>query len=289
MAAFIDSFRRACGSATLAALIAVNVFVFVAVWIAVAAGNRMGIPGNFSMQWLCVASAPESSLTRPWTVLTYMVTHYSFLHLLFNMLWLFWFGRILQTVLTGRHLLWLYIGGGLAGALLFIGVQAMASPASSAYLCGASASVLAVMTAAAIRTPDLRLYLFLFGEVKLKWIAAGCIALTFLGVGGGNPGGQAAHVGGVVFGAIFAFLLKRGVDVSARIRLKVPRPRKPRPRDAEALARAAAGRLSDTSRLDALLDKIRLSGYSSLTQAERRELNALSRKLNDSPRPKSDN
>lgn len=62
----------------------------------------------------------------------------------------------------------------------------------------ASASVLAVIAASAIRTPDLRLYLFLIGEVKLKWVALGCIVLTFAGVGGGNAGGQAAHVGGVL-------------------------------------------------------------------------------------------
>ena len=64
------------------------------------------------------------------------------------------------------------------------------------------------MAVAAIRTPDLRVGLFLIGEVKLKWVAIGCIILTFVGVGGGNSGGQAAHIGGVIFGASFAPQLK---------------------------------------------------------------------------------
>ena len=86
----------------------------------VLAGNAMGETGNFTMQWLCVPASPPLFLHRIWTATTYMVTHYDFLHLLFNMLWLFWFGRMLLTTLSERHLLWLYVGGGLFGASLYI-------------------------------------------------------------------------------------------------------------------------------------------------------------------------
>ncbi len=284
MAAFIDKFQRICGSRALTWLIILNVAMFVLLWVIILSSNAMGVKGNFTMQWLCVPSVPSMFLGRCWTAVTYMVTHYGFLHLLFNMLWLFWFGRLLMTTLSDRHLLWLYIGGGVFGALLYIAGQAT-FPASgpSAYLCGASAAVLSIMTATAIRTPNLTMNLLLFGEVKLKWIALVCILLTIAGVGGGSAGSQAAHIGGVIFGAAFVLALKSGYDVSKKTtglkkaaqtisRINVTR-------DGNAVAKAASGRLGDPARLDELLDKIRLSGYQSLTAAERRELNALSQRL----------
>lgn len=275
MAAFIDKFREACGSRALAWLLLANCGIFLVVWMIVIIGNYAGYPGNFTMQWLCVSSSAPVALRHFWTAATYMVTHYGFLHLLFNMLWLFWFGRILMTSLSDRHLTWIYAGGGFAGAVLYVAVHALVTGMSDSgsYLCGASASVLAVIAASAIRTPDLRLYLFLIGEVKLKWVALGCIVLTFAGVGGGNAGGQAAHVGGVLFGVLFTLAINAGYDpvkrfadkmrdVSSREPISMPRRKNVR-RDGNAVARAAGGRLSDMSRLDELLDKIRLSGYAS--------------------------
>ncbi|MBD5355637.1 MAG: rhomboid family intramembrane serine protease [Bacteroides sp.] len=284
MTTFINKFQRICDSRALAWLISLNCIIFVILWIIILSGNAMGMEGNFTMQWLCVPSSPSMFLGRCWTALTYMVTHYGILHLLFNMLWLFWFGRLLMTTLSDRHLLWLYIGGGAFGALIYIAGQAtFPAVTGSAYLCGASASVLSVMTATAIRTPNLTMTLFLFGEVKLKWIAVACILLTFAGVGGGNTGGQAAHVGGVLFGAAFILAIKRGYDISKKFsekpRQKMAKPRVNVKRDGKAVAEAASGRLGDPARLDELLDKIRMSGYQSLTAAERRELTALSQRL----------
>lgn len=281
--AFIEKFQRVCDSRALAWLITLNCLIFIVLWIIILSGNAMGLEGNFTMQWLCVPSSPALFLTRCWTALTYMVTHYGILHLLFNMLWLFWFGRLLMTTLSDRHLLWLYIGGGAFGALVYIVGQMIFPTVAGSYLCGASASVLSVMTATAIRTPNLTMTLFLFGEVKLKWIAIACILLTFAGVGGGNTGGQAAHIGGVLFGGAFILAIKHGYDISKKMsrspRPKVMPTRVNVKRDGKAVANAASGRLGDPARLDQLLDKIRMSGYQSLTAAERRELTALSQRL----------
>ncbi len=284
MTAFIDKFQRWCDSRALAWLIVVNTAVFLLLWVVILSGNAFGLQGNFTMQWLCVPSLPALFIGRCWTALTYMVTHYGILHLLFNMLWLFWFGRLLMTTLSDRHLLWLYIGGGAFGAILYVAGQATFPTATgSSYLCGASAAVLSVMTAAAMRTPNLTMNLFLLGEVKLKWIALGCILLTFAGVGGGNTGGQAAHIGGVIFGVAFIMAIKHGYDLSKiRIRTASSAPIPPRgnvKRDGKSVAKAASGRLGDPARLDQLLDKIRMSGYQSLTASERHELNALSQRL----------
>lgn len=271
----------------LAGLILLNLCIFFAVWIVTLIGRQYGPEGNFTMPWLCVSSDPLTALHRPWTLLTYMVTQYDFIHLLFNVLWLFWFGILLPEWLSeGRRLL-LYLGGGLTGGLLYVAVNQLwpTSSAPGGYLCGASAAVLAVMSAAAIWTPRREIRLFLIGNVQLRWVALGCIILTFLGLNGGSGAAQSAHIGGVVFGGIYAFALL----LISRKRLSLSRkssgagnPRKLRPnvrRDGKAVAEAAANRLSDTGRLDQLLDKIRISGYSSLTAGERNELNLISQRL----------
>lgn len=281
MTSFINSFQRYCGSKILASIILVNAGVFLAAWIVVLTANSLGAEGNVTMQWLCVSSSPGIFIRKPWTIATYMITHFDFLHLLFNMLWLYWFGIILHNVIPARRVLWLYIGGGICGALFYVAANALSplvSPAGS-YLCGASACVLAIMTAAAFFSPDRKVNLLLFGAVKLKWLTLACIALTFLGLGGGNPGAQSAHVGGVVFGAVFS-LLSRMPSRKSRSHFSMPKPARTNvKRDGKAVAEAAAGRLSDETRLDQLLDKIRISGYQSLSSVERNELNALSKRI----------
>ena len=297
MALFIDKFNRICSSRKLSLLISLNVGIFVVLWLTLLIGNAAGLTGNFTLKWLCISSNFTHFCFTPWTAITYMVVQYDFFHLLFNMLWLFWFGKILLTTLSGRHLLFLYVGGGLTGALFYIALTLLFPFVvfPSGWLCGASASVLAIIVASAIRTPDLRLSLFLFGTVKLKWIALACVVLTFLGIGGGNQGGQAAHVGGMLFGLAFCFSLKKNVDPTRFLNHLKPslkfkertvfaaekssRSEEKRNLNGEALAEKMHSILSDTGRLDFLLDKIRVSGYDSLSVAERRELNILSQSI----------
>lgn len=286
MAAFIDRFSRYCGSTELAVVILINAGVFLTAWAAIHAGNAMGLEGNFTMQWLCVSSQVTVIPSRFWTLLTYMVTHYDIFHLLFNMLWLGCFGILRSPLMNGRRLVKVYVGGGLAGAALYGAVSAIwpSLTASGGYLCGSSASVLAVMTASAVFFPDRRINLFLFGSVRLKWVTAVCVALTLLGLGGGSQGAQSAHVGGVLFGIVFALVAGKKTELSkaapsAIIRNPIRKVRINIRRNGDAVAHAAGRRLSDASRLDALLDKIRLSGYSSLSPGERNELNELSMRI----------
>ncbi len=285
---FIKPMLRYCGgSKVLVGLILTNLLVFVAVWAVILIGGLAGLEGNFTMPWLCVASDPAVAITRPWTFFTYMVTQYDFFHLLFNVLWLYWFGVYIPIHVSEKKKLWLYIGGGLAGVAVYLAAGALhiASPTHGGYLCGASAAVLAIMTSVAIWSPKREISLFLLGTVQLKWVVIVCIALTFIGFNGGSAAAQSAHVGGVVFGAVFALIQSHLRFAHAGsssqpswheakrriIRINVHR-------DGRAVAEAA-NRLTDTGRLDQLLDKIRISGYSSLSAGERNELNLLSQRL----------
>ena len=126
------------------------------------------------------------------------------------------------------------------------------------------------------RLPDQPVGLFLIGEVKLTWVAVACCVLTFIG-GGGN---QAAHIGGLLWGLAFGLMLRRGIDITRFLSFGVGRPAPHGPkRSPDRMVRALRDRQDDIRRLDELLDKIRLSGYGSLSSKERRELNEISARI----------
>lgn len=230
-------------------------------------------------------------LHRPWTLLTYMFVHENFLHLLFNMLWLLWFGDLFMRVGTGRKLLGLYLCGGIAGGLLYLFLAPVLHTlyAPGALLLGASSAVLAIMTATATLMPDYTLHLFFIGDVKLKWIAVAMIILAFIGLGGGNAGGEIAHIGGVIYGLAYGFFHKKIVGGQRAATRKVPRRKNPFKGFSPDISHRSVVKIpahnaeererENLRRLDTLLDKIRVSGYNSLTRAEREELDNLSRKI----------
>lgn len=279
MGKIADFFRR---SGTLSRLIAINVLVFVVVGLASVVGRFAGLDMVWTHDWLSLPSGMDVFFVRPWTLVTYMFTQYEFLHILFNMLWLYWFGQVLLLTLSEKHLLWLYFSGGVLGGLLYLAVYNSVSGFGGigSELCGSSASVLAVMTAAAFRSPDYRFNLLLIGSVKLKWLALVSIVLAVIGVGGGNAGGELAHLGGVVAGGVFGMMLCRGVDLTRVIgRLFRKRKSDRHGINANKVVSAMEDRRSDMQCLDELLDKIRRSGYESLTRKERVELERLSKRL----------
>ncbi|MDE6695290.1 MAG: rhomboid family intramembrane serine protease [Muribaculaceae bacterium] len=255
------------------------------VWIVVTLLSLSGRMMHFNMpiaEWLTLPSSFAIFLTRPWTLITYMAVHFDVLHMLFNVLWLYWFGRILINTLFDRHLLLAFVGGGLAGGILFL--LSAAAGFGSGWLCGCSAAVIAVMCVAAIRLPDHQINLFLIGEVKLKWVAVICCLLTFFG-GGGN---QAAHIGGLLWGVALGLMLRAGNDPSLWLSRLKWHPSSNAggnsKRNADKMVKVLKDRQNDMQRLDQLLDKIRLSGYESLSRKERKELDDLSRHLDKDKR-----
>ncbi len=276
-----SAFERRVGSRVLAALIIVNVAVSVLIWLVGLGGFDLG-------SWLALPGSWTEFCRQPWGLLTYMVTQTGLLHLLFNVLWLYFFGRIALMIIRERSLLFLYVGGGLAGGVVFL-LWSLVEP-SFMPLLGASASVMALIVCTGVYQPKFRVNLMLFGPVNLSLLAVISVALTFFGAGGGNGGGQAAHIGGLLFGLWAGWMLRQGKDftrlspLGGRVldRLAVRKAAKAdRRRHAnDELLSGIRGRLADRERLDELLDKIRLSGYNSLSRAERAELNALSNRLN---------
>lgn len=141
---------------------------------------------------------PAMLLSHPWTLLTYMALHSSPLHLLLNMACLFFFGYILcKEGVSGRTLVLLYICGGMAGGLLYLGF-------GEDTLAGASASVLAVTAFAGLRFPGKRVNV---GTVRLPYVAVlASMALACALCASGSAGALVAHIGGALTGGALAML-----------------------------------------------------------------------------------
>lgn len=242
-------------------LVAVNAVVIVALTL-IGFFTRLSGHEVYAAAWLDVPPGTHF-IERPWTLLTYMITQTDIWHAIFNMLWLYWFGVMYQNLTSPRRLVKLYIAAGLCGAAFYI-AGSLVWPASAGLgLEGASAAVMGVVTATACLIPDYRMNLLLFGPVKIKWIAIVTIAIFAFGLTGNNSGAHIAHIGGVITGLAWVF---------------VPRLKSARYKS----GRSSAGALSEAdarAELDALLDKVRRSGYASLTADERRRMFDLSKRV----------
>ncbi len=225
-------------------------------------------------------------LLQPWSLLSYMFLHTQFFHFLFNMLWLYWFGQLFLRCFSTRQLLPVYLLGGICGGLLFL-LSYTIFPAlipyeSTTYLLGASASILAIVVATAVIIPDAPLHLLLLGEVRLKYIALFVVVVSFLNVASDNAGGNIAHLGGAAFGYFFAKRWQKGDDITrglAQLIDRFLRLFKPRVRmDVHtgganfAKEKYQHGRGYQQVVIDAILDKIKRSGYESLSEEEKKKL-----------------
>ena len=164
------------------------------------------------LTYLMVSADLPRLILKPWTLITYMFLHSNFWHILFNMIWLFMFGRIFLGYLNERQLLSTYILGGLSGALLFIllynifpGLQSLPDE-----MLGASAGVMAVAMVICFYKPNFSVYVPLIGPVKLKYIAIFFIVTDILQIASYNAGGHIAHIGGVIYGYYFVLQYRKG-------------------------------------------------------------------------------
>lgn len=299
MATTIETALKRFASATmLMKIVVINVAVFLVLNIIsivmIFAGEESG---RFIVeQWVAMPGNFGRLARHAWTPLSYMFSQIEPLHLIFNMLWLYWFGIVFQLLSTPKRMIGLYLLGGLGGAALYL-LAVNTIPYFAGHgglLIGSSASVIAIVTATAIMAPDYRMNLLFLGAVSLKWIAIVTIGIDLLSVTGNNAGGHIAHLGGAAVGAIFALGLKRGHDITAplnslidaivnlfRRRPKV-RPSRFRTSGAPSAPRPkapSAASAADQAELDKILDKIKKSGYSSLTADERARLFDVSRRI----------
>ncbi len=248
------------------------------------------VPGNPWMKYLQLPAWLPTLFRQPLSLITYMFMHVGLFHLLFNMLWLFWFGHLFLNFFSSKHFRGLYLLGGICGGLSFILayniLPGFESTLPNASLLGASASVLAIVVATAVREPNYPVVFMFLGSVRLKYVALFMVAFDLLFMSYGNAGGHIAHLGGAIAGWWFAAGLARGTDythwinktldfLSGKLCFKRP-PRKPKMKvhynEQQKNYDFNAQKKEREAELDRILDKVRKSGYTNLTEEEKRRL-----------------
>ncbi|MBI4648834.1 MAG: rhomboid family intramembrane serine protease [Bacteroidia bacterium] len=284
---------------TLIKLIYINIAIFLLLMIidilaVLFTGQSHG--RGYIVEYLTVPAYLPHLLYRPWSLITYMFAHIDFLHILFNMLWLYWFGIIFLQFLNQYQLLSIYLIGGIAGALLYIvtfNVFPVFQPsaANSYPMLGASAGVTAVVFGISIYAPKYKMHLVFIGPVQIIYIAIVAFVVTSIMDFQENTGGKIAHIGGAVTGYLFAARLQKGKDITKgfsrlldsffslfrkrkKIKIKYSAPRNEREKDME----YNAHKVAEQEEINSILDKIAKSGYDSLTKKEKETLFKASRK-----------
>jgi len=264
-------------------LILVNIIVFTVIILIKAFTGYDSSIYRSVISYLALPPDLGTLLTRPWTIITYMFLHEGFWHLGWNMILLYWFGRILGDLIGDHRMLPLYIMGGISGGIFFM-IYSSATGNLGPVL-GASGSVTCLIMAAAFVAPDYIIRLILIGEVRLKYIAFFLILLDLAMIGdNNNAGGSMAHLGGAVLGALAIYLLKEGRDITNfgnsfnQVKKKTSVPMDVVHNKKTPTKTTIQKQDSDQAVVDAILDKINVSGYNSLTTEEKEILYQASKK-----------
>lgn len=284
-------------------LLVINVAVYLLISIAgifTFLFGYLGLAESVGNNILALPAAPGKLLWRFWTPITYMFTHFGFWHLLGNMLWLYFMGQMFLMVFDNKQLFGTYILGGLSGALLYIlcyNVFPVFSQAVTASTCvGASAAVTAIVIAICVMRPNMEIRIFGIIPMTLKWLGILYVVFDVLQITGDNSGGHIAHLGGAIFGALFAWQYSNGKDLTKgfnnlmdKIVTLLPsanqsgKKHKMRVVYNDTNHSASNSDFNRTSaenqrRMDEILDKISQSGYQSLTKEEKEFLFKMGRK-----------
>ena len=291
---FTDMKYNFFGKDIVGRLILINCAVFVFVELVGVFLMLFNVPYNPIALYLSLPASFGALLYQPWSLITYMFMHAGIFHLLFNMLWLYWFGRLFLNFYSSKHLRGLYILGGLCGGLLYM-ISYNVFPyfegsLDIATLVGASASVLAIVVATAVREPEFPVQFMFIGTVRLKYVALFMVLLDLMFMTSGNAGGHIAHLGGAAAGFWFSLGLAKGNDATKWINavldffsggFKMPK-RKPKMKvhygDRQQQYDYNARKKANEDEINRILEKLKKSGYGSLSDDEKKKLFDASRR-----------
>jgi membrane associated rhomboid family serine protease len=239
---------------------------------------------GFGLEWLSLSKSASKVILMPWTLITYGFTHYSFSHLFFNMLVLYFFGRSFSNLFKSDLCLKVYLLGILSGGLTFVlvynifpsGILNTVGP-----LVGASAGVRALIIFLCVYLPSKEVRFFTF-QFPLKYIGIALVVLDIPGLFSQNSGGTIAHFGGYILGYLYARQFQKGIDMGefidkvtayfskSKSNLKTVHKKTNNKNSSFAgKNKEEFDRFTHQKQIDLILDKISKSGYESLTQVEK--------------------
>ncbi len=260
-------------------LIVINIGIFIALMLTKVTLILAGKSEFFEsfLEQLTLSSSFADFSRKPWTFLTYFFIHVDLMHVVFNMLFLYWFGQILQDFLGQNKTIQLYFIGGLAGAVTYIGALNTIPyylNQGPMFLMGASAGVYAIVTAAATLRPNYTVHLFLIGPIAIKYISGFYVIWSVLESVGSNGGGNIAHLGGALVGVLFALYSKRTHTATQQIEKVLTYVTVA----AQKTVSTTTSEVVDEEELNQILDKISKSGFDSLSKLEKKRLFQASQK-----------
>jgi membrane associated rhomboid family serine protease len=304
MTGIFDDFKKAFSKPNngLIQIISINVIIFLALIVS----KVVFTLSNFSGIYQSIVTKLElpasflNFLFQPWSIFTYFFVHDDFFHILFNMLFLYWFGSLVHEYLGNKRLINVYILGGVFGGIVYMLaynlIPYFRPLVDNSLMMGASGAAFAVVVAAATLLPDYSFLLLFIGPVRIKYIALFYIIVSFASSVGSNAGGNIAHLGGALIGFIYIKQLRKGVDLGSPISaildfiksLFVEIPPTPQMKVTHRSYTNVGYKPTATifkdeefpgeDEVDALLDKISRSGYESLTKDEKLKLFKASQK-----------
>lgn len=265
-----DGFRN---SGTLVKLLIINIGLFLIV-------NLVHNLSPFDLSdYLALPSWPSLFVVRFWTLFSYMFMHFEIGHILNNMIWLFFMGQLFNVILGNQRMLFVYVMGGLCGGILFM-LLGNIFPQLGGRLVGASAAVMAISVTCGFYMPNMLVNVMFIGEVRLKWVVLVSFILSSVIDISSNTGGKIAHLGGALFGMIYALQLKKGNDIASGFTSLFKRKNKLKVVHKKAVSDDVynATKADEQRMLDEILDKINRSGYESLSKRDKENLHRLSQK-----------
>ena len=270
-------------------LIYINIAVFLVLKAIMIIFLLFKIQEPYLTSYLALPADFSQLLFRFWTPFTYMFLHEEFFHILFNMFAMYWFGQIFLMFFSEKQLIGLYLFGGLIAAAFYVAAFNLFPYYSlilhQSLLLGASGSIMAIIVATAFRSPNMELQFIILGGIKLKYIAIVYVLISFFGITSSNGGGELAHLGGALAGYLFVVSLRQGMDLTRGFNLILDmfsnlfRPKRLRIKKNK---NNHGARMTDAefnmnkarkmAEIDKILDKIKTSGYESLSADEKKKL-----------------
>tara|TARA_Y100000739_G_scaffold557_1_gene405 strand:- start:4053 stop:4919 length:867 start_codon:yes stop_codon:yes gene_type:complete len=283
----IEDFKNAWNKENngLIKIILINVIVFVSMSILEVFITLSGFGELFNLflNKLMLPASLKVFIFQPWSIVTYFFLHMNFMHILWNMLFLYWFGKIIHENIGNNAVISLYIIGGIIGGLsymaLFNIIPYYDNRVSESLMLGASAGVFSVVVGSATLLPNYTFYLLFLGPIRIKYIALFYVLLSFFDVTGSNAGGEIAHLGGALMGYLYIRQLQNGVNMGKGIIdiLNVFNKNKKEVISKEEEKNEIKKDISQDE-IDKILDKISDSGYKSLSNNEKEKLFNASKK-----------
>ena len=267
-------------------IILINIIVFVSMSMIEVFFTLSGLGAISSgiLNKLMLPADLKKFILQPWSLITYFFLHMNFMHILWNMLFLYWFGKIVNDNIGNNAVISLYVLGGIIGGLFYMSLYNIipfySDRISDSLMLGASAGVFSIVVGSATLLPNYTFYLLLLGPVRIKYIALFYVLLSFLDVTGNNAGGEIAHLGGAFIGYLYIRQLQNGINMGEGIIKILNYFNKDKSKKYETKSSIIKDENEDISQdeIDKILDKISDSGYSSLSNKEKEKLFNASKK-----------